>query len=174
MIAILEGEISSFIFETSKIITAKKSYNLDLPLSKDVHDTHMDSTDADYFFPKDLDIPENNKATIMLGIRKIAKYLTNILIGSCNNKPRTLLFEKQENGYHIFGMDILVSKDLKPILVECNKTPVMSVKIPVSMTFLSKTIFGWVNETILEPLFKHPGKATHYARKHKTYIPLDN
>lgn len=174
MIAILEGEISSFVLETTKILTAKKPYNLDLPLSKEVHDTHMDSSDADYFFPKDLDIPENDKTTINLGIRKIAKYLTNILIGICNNKPRTLLFENQENGYHIFGMDILVSKDLEPILVECNERPGMSTKKPSAMTFLSKTIYGWINETILEPLFKHPGKATQYARNHKTYISLDD
>jgi len=172
MIAILEGEISSFVLETAKILTAKKPYNLDLPLSKDVHDTHMDSTDADYFFPKDLDIPENNKATIMLGIRKIAKYLTNILIGSCNNKPKTILFEKQENGYNIFGMDILVSQDLEPILVECNKTPGMGCKNPETVSRLSEIIYGWINETILEPLFKHPGAATSYARKHKTYIHL--
>lgn len=172
MIAILEGEISSFVLETAKILTAKNPYKLDLPLSKDVHDTHMDSTDADYFFPKDLDIPENDKTNIILGICEIAKYLTNIFIGSCNNKPRTLLFEKQENGYHIFGMDILVSQDLEPILVECNKTPILSTKIPESMTFISKTMYGWINETILEPLFKHPGHATQYARKHQTFIPL--
>ena len=171
MVAVLEDEISCFLFETAFIRTAKEKFNTNLPLSKDVHDTHLKSTDADYFFPDALDISNNDKSQIMLGLHNIVKGLTNIVIGSSNSKARKLLFENQENGYHIYGMDILVRSNLQPVLIECNSMPGFQSKTD-STDFLSKLTFGWINETILEPLFKHPGKATQHARKHKTYIQI--
>lgn len=173
IVAILEDELSSFILDIAQIITAKAKYNTDLPLVKDVHDTHFGSTDVVYYFPKALDIASNDKAKIISGINKIAKVLTNVIINSCDGNPRKILFENQKNGYHIFGFDIFVKSNCDVVLIECNRRPGFGSKDLEGNKFLSKTIFGWLNETVLEPLFKHPGRATEYARKHKTYIPLD-
>jgi len=182
MVAILEGEISCFLLDKGEIFTAEKSYNLDVPFSKGVHDTHYNSTDVDYFVPNDLtlenisSLKEKNSYredifdTILNGVIKIAKGISNIVLGLSNGKPNSLLFENQKNGYYIYGLDILVKDNLEPVLVECNKRPGFSNKT----TYLSELIYGWLNEIILEPLFKHPGKATSYARKHKTYISPDN
>lgn len=85
-----------------------------------------------------------------------------------------MLFEHQKNGYYIYGLDILVRDNLNLVLVECNNTPGFECHTMAKKTMLSEIIYGWINETILEPLFKHPGKATSYARKHKTYISLVN
>jgi hypothetical protein len=49
----------------------------------------------------------------------------------------------------------------------------MGCKNPETVSRLSEIIYGWINETILEPLFKHPGAATSNARQHRTYIKLD-
>jgi hypothetical protein len=186
MVAILEGEVSCFLLDNGKIITAKESYNLALPFSKDVHDTHLGSTDDDYFFSYNLtqenisslgkdsySQDEFNTNTILKGIREIAKGLSNIVVGISKGKPNSLLYENQRNGYHIYGLDILVKDNLEPVLIECNDKPGIGCKNPETVSRLSEIIYGWINETILEPLFKHPGKATSNARKHRTYISID-
>jgi hypothetical protein len=186
MVAILEGEVSCFLLDNGKIITAAESYNLDIPFRKDVHDTHFGSTDADYFFPTDL-TQENISSlkkdsygedefdtnTILHGIREIAKGLSNVVVGISKGKPNSLLYENQRNGYYIYGLDILVKDNLEPVLVECNNQVGFSCHTEENRKELSKIIYGWINETILEPLFKHPGKATSNARKHRTYISID-
>lgn len=186
MVAILEEEISCFLLDIGKILTAKDTYNLDVPFKKEVHDTHIDSTEADYFFPNDLIVSDISSLkekdsyrddicdTILKGARKIAKSISNIVIGVSNGKPNSLLFENQQNGYYIYGLDILVKDNLDPVLVECNYRVGFGCHSLEKNKMFSELIYGWVNATILEPLFKHPGKATSYARKHKTYISLDN
>ena len=96
------------------------------------------------------------------------------MIGVSNGNPNSLLFENQQNVYHIYGLDILVKDNLDPVLVECNYRVGFGCHSLEKNKMLSELIYGWVNATILEPLFKHPGHATSYARKHKTYISLDN
>ena len=185
MVAILEGEVSCFLLDFGKIITAKDSYNLDIPFKKEVHDTHLGSTDDDYFFPSDLTLKNISSLekdsysqadfdtnTISEGIREIAKGISNIVVGTSKGKQKSLLFENQQNGYYIYGLDILVKDNLEPVLVECNNQVGFSFHTEENRKELSEIIYGWVNETILEPLFNYPGKATSNARKHKTYIPL--
>jgi len=185
IVAILEGEISFFFLDTGKILTAKDPYNLDVPFSKGVHDSHFDSTDEDYLFPNDM-TPENIrtgqtdkdnhnlKNIILEGTREIAKGISNIVLGVSKGKPNSLLFENQKNGYYVYGLDILVRDNLELVLVECNTTPSFECHTLEKTKMLSEMIYGWINATILESLFKHPGKATSYARKHKTYISLDD
>lgn len=186
MVASLEGEISFFLLDKGKILTAKDPFNLDVPFSKEVHDSHYGSTDVDYVVPNDLtqenisNLKEKDSYredifdTILHGVKKIAKGISNIVLGLSNGKPNSLLFENQKNGYYIYGLDILVKDNLEPVLVECNHQVGFDCNILEKRKELSENIYGWVNETILEPLFKHPGKATSYARKHKTYISLAN
>jgi hypothetical protein len=181
MVAILEGEVSCFLLDFGKIITAKDPYNLDKSFRKEVHDTHLGSTDDDYFFPRNLTLEnisslgkasysqdEFDTNTILKGIREIAKGISNIVVGISKGKPKSLLYENQQNGYHIYGLDILVRDNLEPVLVECNNQPGFSLIIYNKN--LSDIFYRWINETVLEPLFKYPGKATSNARKHKTYI----
>lgn len=191
MVAILEGELSCFILDFGKILTAKYAFNLDVPFSKGVHDTHLGSTDFDYFYPNDLtleniSILDDNKDiikkktlkdihnNILKYIRKITRGITGIVIGLSNGKPNSLLYENQQNGYYIYGLDILVRDNLEPVLIECNNQTGYETLTITKNKELSNIIYGWINETILEPLFKHPGHATQYARKHKTYISLDD
>jgi len=180
MVAILEGEVSCFLLDFGKIITAKEPYNLDIPFRKEVHDTHLGSTDDDYFFPSDLTLKnisslrkdnysenEFDTNTILKGIREIGKGISNIFVGLSKGNPNSLLYENQQNGYHIYGLDILVRDNLEPVLVECNNQPGFT---SIDNKNLSDILYRWINETVLEPLFKYPGKATSNARKHKTYI----
>ena len=185
IVAVLEGEISCFLLDTGKIITAKNPYNLEVPFRKEVHDTHLGSTDADYFYPKDLTLKNISSLdkhdyskdkfdtnTILEGIMQIAKGISNIVKGIYGDNPKSLLYENQQNGYYIYGLDILVRDNLEPVLVECNNQTGFSFHSMEAKTELSEIVYGWINETILEPLFKYPGKATSNARKHRTYIPL--
>jgi hypothetical protein len=184
IVAILEGEISFFLLDKGKILTARDTYNLNVPFSKGVHDTHFDSTDADYFFPNDLIVSNISSLkekdsyrddifdTIFKRVIEIVKGISYMVLGFSNGKTNSLLFENQKNGYYIYGLDILVRDNLEPVLLECNTRVGFDCHRLEKKKELSEKIYGWINEIILEPLFKHPGKATSYARKHKTYIAL--
>jgi len=216
IVAVLEGEISLFISDSSLIITAKEEYNLNIPFTKSVHDTHFKTTNANYLFPDDISLKKisnqiSNDTTkdndedhyedhykdhyedhedhdnndnkkiknivdeIQKGIRDIAKNIGKIVLGHYKGNPKTVLYDNQDNGYQIYGLDILVKSNLEPVLVECNHKPGFGFhndKNILKMKKLSELIYGWVNETILEPLFKYPGKATYHATKHRTYIPI--
>ena len=188
IVAILEGELSCFVLEIGKIATAKLPYDLTkTTFTKDMHDTHLSSTDDDYVFPEDftsknvgLDYNDEDmeklQKNIIKKIRKISTYISNIFVGLVKLKggnAKKLLFENQQNGYYIYGLDILIKADLDPALVECNIEPSVKCHTPENMKILSKLMYGWINKIILEPLFKYPGRATQQARKHKTYLPLD-
>ena len=153
----------------------------------------MKSTGTDYFFPDDftMDNISNFKDdknindiinNILGGIRDIATGISNIIKGLSNDNPKSLLFENQDNGYYIYGLDILIRNNLEPVLIECNKETGYGCFTEAKMNELSQNIFKWINETILEPLFKynhihhsHRSKHQHLVSHHKLQLlQVDN
>jgi hypothetical protein len=72
-----------------------------------------------------------------------------------DKKPSQILFNNQQNGYFIFGLDIFINSNFEPILIECNEqTGFVCTNINDTIVF-SKIIYSWVNDNILIPLFKN-------------------
>ena len=173
LVSYINGMINSFLFDIGEIITAKSKYNVKIPFSKDVHDTHAESTDADYFFPKDfneanLDVPITKTLLdeFMTKCRIICSGITNVFIA---NKDK-ILFENQDNGYYLYGLDILVKSNFEPVIIEINGNPSFGMKTMENSEYISKILFDWINEIVIEPLFKY--NKPLLARKHSTYIEM--
>ena len=96
--------------------------------------------------------------------------ITKMIISKTNGN---ILYENQRNGYHLFGLDVFITKDLEPVLIECNESPGFSCFTKSGMNKLSAILFAWINSVILEPLLKYDKPMPMKARAHKTYINLD-
>jgi hypothetical protein len=173
IISYIKGVVNSYLCDIGKILTAKERFNVKLPFSKDVHDTHFKSTDADYFFPKDfndanLDVPITQKMQDEFNTkcRHICSGITKVFKA---NKDK-ILFENQDNGYYLYGLDILVKSNLEPVIIEINDNPSFVIKTSENSEYMSKILFGWINEIIIEPFFKYNNP--QLARKHPTYIEI--
>ena len=124
-----------------------------------------------------IEITEEHKNKIYESSKKICKILTEMIIAKsdCKKDCKKILYSDQKNGYHIFGIDIFVNKDFECILIECNNKPGFGTFTELGNQKLSTNIYEWINEIILEPLFKYKYKYNNLeiTRKHKTYITIE-
>ena len=174
LISMINNVFNSFLLKGGKIITAKEKFNMDKPFTKDVHDTHLYSTDDDYFIPKDFTEENLNKNiskddyNILLGkIKHITKIISKILL---SNKDK-LLYDTDKNSYCMLGLDIIIRDNLEPVFIEINERASIKFKKDINHEHFSKDYFDLVNDVVLEPLFKYNDPLK--AREHPTYINLD-
>lgn len=100
---------SSYLVPEYRVITAKLPYRLSDWKNKDIHDTHLDGTDQDYFFSPDGDF-YLEKSDIQ--IKEICAHLANHV------KPRP--FPESQAAYEMLGLDFLILKDGSVVLLEVN------------------------------------------------------
>ena len=182
---------NSFYLNTlGKLFTAKLPFTMDEQTfnNKDIHDTHADTTDEDYFYPASFTIDKitlsdkitlldkdnktfNNKVDNMKNqIKLIMSIISQIMLNNCD----TLLYNTDANAYHIFGIDMMIddtNNNFTPKLIEINFAPGFGHKKETkqaTQSLLSNRIYGWINETVLEPLLKD--NIPLLARKNSTYI----
>jgi len=175
IVSCINNTVNTFVLDNGSIYTAKEKYDLEIPFTKAKHDTHFNSTEKDFtiatdFNTENLGIEMNDKiyTKIYNEIKIICSSISKLII---KNKPIAgFLFDNQKNGFHIFGLDIFIKSDLTPILIECNFYPGFGTLTVNEQNKLSKYIYNWINEIILEPLFKYNDPMV--ARKHHTYIEI--
>ena len=185
---------NSFYLDTlGKLFTAKLPFTMDEHTfnNKDIHDTHADTTDEDYFYPASFTHDKftlsdntkianedkfNNKVVNMKNqIKLIMSIISQIMVTKCTgDKCDELLYNTDANAYHIFGIDIMIddtNNKFIPKLIEINFAPGFGHKPETkheTQSLLSNGVYGWINETVLEPLLKDNNPLL--ARKHSTYI----
>ena len=164
IISYIDKIFNSFFLEEGDILTADKPYNTDKPFLKAVHDTHQTSSNDDYFFPKDL--PNVNSDSFIKQMREIMKCVSRIIKEDSNN----YLYENQENGFYVSGIDFMIDDTGKVILIEVNEKPGFGYNKPINDIKWSAKFFKWINDVILEPTFKY--KDPYIARKHHTYLDI--
>ena len=181
---------SFYLDMLGKLFTAKLPFTMDEHTfnNKDIHDTHADTTDEDYFYPASFTIDKitlsdkitlldkdnkkfNNKvANMKKQIKLIMSIISQIMLNNCD----TLLYNTDANAYHIFGIDMMIddtNNKFIPKLIEINFAHGFGHKPETkhaTQSLLSNGIYGWINETVLEPLLKDNNPLL--ARKHSTYI----
>ena len=165
LVSCINGIINSFLLDDGEIITANKKFDMELPFTTDKHDTHIKSTEKYYTFKHDfnkdnlginIEITENIKNKILNSCYEICGILTRMILEKtgANKKPLQILFNNQQNGYFIFGLDIFINNEFEPILIECNEQTGFAGKTINDTTEFSKIIYNWINNNILIPLFK--------------------
>lgn len=175
MVSCIKGIVNTFVLDNGKILTAKEKYDLKTPFTKEKHDTHFKSTEKDFTIANDftienLGIEMNTEIynKIYNEIKIVCSGISKLIIKSKSNS--SFLFDNQKNGFHLFGLDIFIKSNLSPVLIECNMIPGFVTRTENGQNKLSKNIYNWINDTILEPLFKYNNPMI--ARKHNTYIEI--
>jgi hypothetical protein len=175
IVSCINGVINSFALDDGEIITAKEQYDLEIPYTKDKHDSHFNSNEKDFYIStdfntKNLGIEMNDKiyTKIYNEIKIICSSIFKIIINNYSNI--NILHPNQKNGFHLFGLDIFIKSDLTPVLIECNMSPSINADNQTHPDIFLKMICDWINEIILEPLFKYNDPMI--ARKHSTYIDI--
>ena len=173
MVSMTNNIINSFLNKFGRILTAKLPFDIKKPFSKDKHDSHLYLSERDYFFPKDfnsknigIDINKKILDNLWEKIEDTCKILTRIFEKNKNK----FLYINEKNAFSIFGLDIMIRENMTLAFIELNEYPGFNTIDPKKLDNLSKIIYGWINETVLEPLLKYNDPMI--ARKHQTYIKI--
>jgi hypothetical protein len=173
LISICNNIFNSFFLKYGEILTAKEPFNMLEPFTKDKHDSHFYSTNDDYNYPKDFindnlnkNITENDKNELWNKIIEIMKPISKTM----EKHKKDLIYSDVKNCYYVFGIDIMIRDTLEPAFIEINYSPGFNYKKDINRDIFSKIYFDWINETVLEPLFKYNDPLK--ARKHSTYITI--
>ena len=178
LISYINGEFNSFFYDNyGKILTANSPYNIRKPFKKDVHDSHAKYSNINYSFPKDF-----NRYTIgdnFVSPNHILKQMQDILKGVSiilKKSKGEWLFENQQHGFQILGIDFMIDANGCVFLIECNSALGFGYTKTNNDPFihiLSKSIFKWINETILEPYYKKTDAKQHPTYLQNTYYIID-
>ena len=121
MIKLFDNKLSFSYFKKAKILTAKDEYKNNDYLNHNIHDTHIGSTDADYYFPEDLQKYSNKEIN-----DKILEYLykqMNIIgkitvLIDIKNKLKN--YDKVKNAFDVLGVDLMITEDFQIKILEYN------------------------------------------------------
>lgn len=97
------------LYPKYRIITAKLPYTHEDWTNKDIHDTHLGSTEGDYFFFNDGDIFDEE--------------IDNQIQVACNDLMQFIhpkSYPESKDAYEMLGLDFLISDKGIPILLEVN------------------------------------------------------
>ena len=160
-----------------------------------VDSTERDFVFPDDFTPENLNMTLSKTEFTMFynNIFNKIKSIFSILSRIIENNKKVLLYTNEKNAYHIFGADLMIEQqnnnNIKlptqlptpthlptptqlpiyiPKLIEVNEAPGFSSRNNNNKQILSNKIYGWLNETVLEPLLKYNNPLL--ARQHKTYV----
>ena len=155
MVTLFGKSYSTYMLDLFNIFTSKYKFINEDYQNKDIHDTHYRYNDDDYLFPLHFTSENINKNitkddinNILNKIKKICYKMSHIY--STNVKLRA----NSENGFHLFGFDIMIDENLNPILIECNRFSKTDLIYNQKMrTLFNNILFDWINEIIIKPLF---------------------
>ena len=150
IVSIINGKFKYKVCQFSRVIIAHKSYIKTDFFDKLIHDSHLDSTYKDYFFPYDLEEPlKKSYKTIYSKITKCLKWIAKLL------KPYAKPYEQAENAFEILSCDFLVRDNLDVILMEINDKVAYDCKTEQKRNQLSTLLFTELINHI-SGAFTHP------------------
>lgn len=171
LVSLTNNIFNSFLFDLCRLVFAEKSFNMDIPFNNETHTTAGRYTYEDRYFPFDfnkenlgIDIDESQQKILWKHIKNISRVLAKIFE---NNKDK-LLYSNVKNSYSLFVIDIIVRDNMIPTFIEFNLNPSIGANNDIIYNMFSRIMYKWVNDTVLEPLFKYNDPMI--ARKHPTYI----
>lgn len=155
-----------FLVNTGEMFVSSTPYiNKDYNNTK-IHDTHFDKFENS-FFPDDFPGTEPEKDKLIKDVRTMFKNIFN----TDDTTHKIKKANKCESGFHIFGIDIMITDENKPMFIEINKHPgfpnYTDLQYPNSVTRLSKEFYSGLWDMVINPLVT----GAHMVENHK-YITL--
>ena len=187
LLTYVNNHFNTFFINTGEIITSLNDYNTDKPFLHEVHDTHFKYTKEDITFPDDIKTGDFNKnidaSDIIKQMQTILKYTTKVLTKVIPINKQTLLYDNQENGYLLTGVDFMIDDNGRVFLIEINRLPGLGSNTEIAGRKMLDAIYKLYNEVILEPLFNKDKDITQKAMqkamqnailKHPYYLDISN
>ncbi len=159
------------LFNTGNIITSNAPYvNKDYN-NKKIHDTHQGKSlqIEEGSFPQDFPGTEEAKAKLILDVRKMFADVFRAV----SHKIKKM--DKCESGFQIFGIDMMVTDENKPVLIEINNQPGLPgyhKYHPKYVTRLSKEFYSAMWDTVINPLVTGAPIVEHH--KYITHLCTTN
>ena len=113
---VIDNKINTYLLRKGAIITASKKFKLNSFNDKNIHNSHLKSTDKRLIFPDDYLKIFNLKKTI-----EIFKHIIRICKKIAILLKDTKCYPESKNCYYLFGLDIMITDDNRVLLIECNK-----------------------------------------------------
>jgi hypothetical protein len=127
LITLFDSIVKTYLLHEGIIITAKYPFKLANFDDMYIHDTHYKTTDDLYFFTEhfkteNMSVPITSDIieSIWEKIRNIMKKVSNILV---NDENHIKSYNNIKYGFEIIGVDIMITDNMEPILIECNINP---------------------------------------------------
>ena len=174
--SIVNGHFKVYYLDICRIYTAKLPYREKDYYNADIHDTHLKSTKADFFFTKskyyfrqnNIDIFHNdlNKQNIGIEInynniwQQIEEILHNISIILSKDVS---IYDNNKNGYYIFSADYMITQEQQVILLEVNHQTGINFRNKTIKLEFDKHLFKLIDETIIEPSITGKFKKSDYS-----------
>ena len=105
-------EYNFHVFNMAKIITAKKKYIKSNFKDKDIHDSHMGSTDANYYFPKHY--PYDDVEHVANQIVELSTQIAKIYKKYAGSYPES------KYAYEVYGLDLMLDENHNLYFIELN------------------------------------------------------
>jgi len=156
MIKLFNNNISFSYFKKAKILTAKDNYINNDYLNHDIHDTHIGSTDKDYYFPKDLQKYANKKINddIIEYLYKQMDIIGNITV-QIDKKNNLKNYDKVSNAFDVLGVDLMITEDFQLKILEYNVHNIghgVINKDAENVIEFENDFFNWVYNEGIKPL----------------------
>ena len=156
MIKLFNNKLSFSYFKKAKILTAKDEYKNNDYLNHDIHDTHIGSTDADYYFPNDLKKYANKNITDDI-INYLYKQMNiigdiTVIIDKKNNLKN---YDKVYNAFDVLGVDLMITDDFQLKILEYNVHNIghgVINKNADNVIEFENDFFNWVYNEGIKPL----------------------
>jgi hypothetical protein len=152
IVSIDKHDIKRFgLFNTGNLITSNAPYENTDYNNKKIHDTHQGKsiTIAENSFPHDFPGTEDEKEKLLVDIRKMFADIFEAV------SSKIVKMDKCESGFQIFGIDMMVTDENKPVLIEINNQPGIPgyhKHHPKFVTQLSKEFYSVMWDTVINPL----------------------
>jgi len=139
------------LFNTGNLITSNAPYINSDYNNKKIHDTHQGKSlqISEGSFPHDFPGTDDEKDKLLIDIRAMFKDIFEAI----SNKVAKM--DKCESGFQIFGIDMMVTDENKPVLLEINNQPGLPgyhKYHPGYVTRLSKEFYSGLWDTVINPL----------------------
>ena len=139
------------LVNTGNLITSNAPYINSDYNNKKIHDTHQGKSlqIGEGSFPQDFPGTDDEKSKLLIDIRVMFKDVFEAI----SNKVEKM--DKCESGFQIFGIDMMVTDENKPVLIEINNQPGLPgyhKYHPEFVTRLSKEFYSGMWDTVINPL----------------------
>jgi len=116
LLSIVSGITRCTAHSEYRILTAKEKYKHGDWLNSDIHISGGHNTDKRYIFPDDIvDID------IDILLQNLADFNHTVCMALASSGVKN--YSESNAGYQMYGADVLITKELTPILIEINKHP---------------------------------------------------